>query len=187
MIAKCQRYVFFLSPLLPGANFSNKDHLGVTSVFFDSTINKAFLGGFIDTPYPLFHTSSSDSGFPSLHHAPSNPHASAEPAAKANNFKIRCGAQSPNPTDICFLTGSDKLYHVNLQSQAVTLWQDLASLRGRLDPKDEQASICMPMEGLVYVAWKEESKLWLVQLNKDSSEVDKQDFRWLIDQSGWLE
>jgi hypothetical protein len=76
---------------------------------------------------------------------------------------------------------------VNLQSQAITLWHDLANLRGRLDPKDEQASICMPMKGLVYMAWKEDSKLWLVQLNRENSDVDKQDFRWLIDASGWLE
>jgi hypothetical protein len=76
---------------------------------------------------------------------------------------------------------------VNLQSQAITLWYDLATLRGRLGPTDEQASVCMPMEGLVYVAWKEDSKLWVVQLNKNSADVEKEDFRWLIDQSGWLE
>jgi len=76
---------------------------------------------------------------------------------------------------------------VNLQSQTITLWHDLAGLRSRLDPNDEQASVCMPMEGLAYVAWKEDSKLWIVQVNKNSSVVDKQDFRWLIDQSGWLE
>jgi len=76
---------------------------------------------------------------------------------------------------------------VNLQSQAITLWHDLASLRGRLDPKDEPASIAMPWEGLVYVAWKEDSNMWLAKLSENSSEVDKRDLRWLIDQSGWPE
>ena len=190
-IGDCQMptvcYCFIMMTTTYGTNFYNKDHLGATSVFFDPTTNTAFLGGFIDTPYPLFHTGSKTSVLPSQPRRPSNQRGSAETAARVNNFKIRCAAQSPNPTDVCFLNGSDKLYHVNLQTQAITLWHDLSGLRGRLDPKDEQASICMPMEGLAYVVWKQDSKLWLVQLNRESSEVDKRDLRWLIDESGWLE
>jgi hypothetical protein len=101
-------------------------------------------------------------------------------------FKIRCASQAPNCTDIGFLTASNRLYVADMNSQAVGLLQDLSSLRGRLDPKDEMAAMAMPMEGLTHVVWKDGSHFWLAELGRGRV-GDKVDLRYLIDKAGWMD
>src|ERR1700760_1165027 len=135
------------------------DNLGITSVFFDPVFNKSFVSGFVDNVYPLFHTSSQNfesETATTQQSLPSPPTATV--ISKPTSFKIRDAAQSPDSSDICFLTESNKLYRVSMKTQATELWYDFSKLRGRLDPHDEPAVVGMPIPGLVYLAWKEGTK-----------------------------
>jgi hypothetical protein len=109
------------------------------------------------------------------------------PICKPTAFKIRCAAQCTTSMDGCFLTATNKLYRINMKTQDTPIWKDFSVLRGRLDPKDEPAAVCMPTDTMAYVAWKEGAKFWLVEMGNPNVESEKVDLRWLIDQAGWTD
>jgi hypothetical protein len=158
------------------------DKLGITSVFFDPTVNKSFVSGFVDNVYPLFHTAAQNMAPETVSHRRSSSSVpSATIISQPTAFKIRDAAQSPDSSDICFLTAGDKLLRVNMISQATVLWHDLSRLRGRLDLQDEPAIVGMPEPGRAYVAWKEGTSFWLAELGERASDAKKIDLRWFID------
>jgi hypothetical protein len=174
---------------LMGYCFMPTDHIGLTSTHFDPMANKTFVGGFIDTPYPLFHSASPES-LRSLHGTRSGAIASSShntSSSQPSSFKMRCSSQSPSNTYVSFITASDKVYRVNLKTQAVELLCDLSGQRGRLQPNEEAAVLGMPTDDRVYVVWKEGAKLYLVEVTDDGRVREKIDIRWLADASGWGE
>ena len=168
------------------------DRFGVTSAFFDATVNFTFMTGFIDSPYPLFHSNSggpSDGG-PVASGAQMTPlprEMSNILVSRPASYKIRCAAQAPNHSSITFLTFQNELYRADVKTQNVTLRCDLAAERGILAPSEENAVIGIPRDDISYVAWKKGAKLLVVEIGDDGARREKMDLRWLIENVGCSE
>jgi hypothetical protein len=166
------------------------DRFGVTAAFFDATVNLTFMTGFIDSPYPLFHRSSggpSDGG-----HGASGAQMTPLPQDMPNisvsrpvSYKIRCASQAPNHSGITFLTSQNQLYRADVKTQTVELRCDLTAERKILPPSEEEAVIGIPRDDIAYVAWKEGTKLHVVEIGDDGARREKMDLRWLIEAVGW--
>jgi hypothetical protein len=178
------------------ANPPGQNDKGVTGVFFDPTANKAFLTGFIDTPYRIFHSTSSGGASPAPAGSPRG-HRSRGSASSATGgptaaAKIRCAAQSPHsPSDVCALTAANRLVRADCATQALTPWADVAHLRSqRLRLHDEPAALAWPDDARgCLLAWKDGASFWLAEVGVGAvaAEVWKEDLRGLINQSGWME
>ncbi|KIW07125.1 uncharacterized protein PV09_01998 [Verruconis gallopava] len=162
---------------LYGFCFMPTDHLGVTAAFFDPQVNKVFVTGFIDTPYPLFHSASQDSiqRWGLRETEPFRPELLPTSASNPVSYKVRCAAQSPHPSHACFLTATNKLYRVNMKTESVEMCCDLGNQRARLGPREEAAALGMSLQGSIYVAWREAAKLYLIEIDSTGRLAKKED------------
>jgi hypothetical protein len=94
---------------------------------------------------------------------------------------------------MCALTAANRLMRADCATQALTLWADLSSLRsprGQLPPRDEAAALAWPDDGRgCLLAWKDGASFWLAEVGTGAGTVGmgKEDLRYLINRSGWME
>jgi WD40 repeat protein len=168
---------------LYGFCFMPTDDLGVTAAFFDPQLNKVFITGSIDTPYPLFHSTSQDSiqqwGLRKTESF--SPELLPISTSRPVSYRVRCASQSPHPSHACFLTATNKLYHVDLKTETAELLCDVSNQRARLSPREEAAALGMSSQGVIYIAWKEGARLHLIEIDGGGRQTNKMDLRQLYE------
>lgn len=92
---------------------------------------------------------------------------------------------------MCALTAANRLLRADCTTQALTGWADVQKLRTqRLRPRDEAAALAWPDEGRgCLLAWKDGASFWLAEVVEGigNAGIKREDLRFLIDKSGWME
>jgi len=146
------------------------DDTGLTSVFFDGSIGKAFLGANLSKGY----YSSISMGR----------NRSVLDGMRENN--IDAAAQGPSGSSgshFVFKNGkNNKLFTFDLSSGQVKQLADLQS--DRKGVREEPMALAMPQENLVYAVWRRDAKLVLKKIKPGGSkrtEMSEEDLRDVYD------